>query len=169
MDSDTGEDRPGGGLVVFPCASRWTQYVSFGNGTIAPQGSIHITIPKHIVEGLRLKGHEQEARMCIGVYGRGDADEEHKKEEYEETSITGDEKEDGTGGDKELSEGQLQPLRRYQGRKLVTTKCSNTGAIIEWLFVPFIVENEEVQTNQTKEGTEVPNNESTEEPANEEL
>jgi hypothetical protein len=32
------------------------------------------------------------------------------------------------------------PLRDWEGEQLVATRCSNVGGIIEWLFVPYIVE-----------------------------
>ena len=31
-------------------------------------------------------------------------------------------------------------------QEIITTQCTNAGAVIEWLFVPFIVEDEEDDT-----------------------
>ena len=31
-------------------------------------------------------------------------------------------------------------LKFWQGKQLITTKCSNMDAIIEWLYVPYIID-----------------------------
>jgi hypothetical protein len=37
---------------------------------------------------------------------------------------------------------------------LVSTQCSNKDAVIEWIYVPFIVEEVNVTTNLTEVATE---------------
>lgn len=34
------------------------------------------------------------------------------------------------------------PLKLWAGKQLVSTPCSNIDAMIEWLFVPYIVEDD---------------------------
>ena len=36
----------------------------------------------------------------------------------------------------------LPPWSNLNGVQFVTTRCSNIGAIVEWVYVPFVVENE---------------------------
>jgi hypothetical protein len=47
-------------------------------------------------------------------------------------------------------DGEWTPLSQFVEEQIVTTQCSNAGAVIEWLFVPFI-EEEEPSTNTTAE------------------
>jgi len=132
FDGDTGKSRPGGPMNVFPCVKRWHQFVSFGNGEAAPVGSIHTTVPGYIRNQIATDDFEQEPYMCFGVKGRGDMDEEDWK----------------IAGEQPLDEDQvdsppgLKPLGKWSGQQLITTRCSNTDAVIEWLYVPYIVEDE---------------------------
>lgn len=168
LDGHSTGIEPGGEVRVFPCIKRWPQFVSFGNGTFAPAGSMHFNVPKHIVDRIRQSQQtngddddEQEAHLCIGVLGRGDKDEDHlygieeegEVEEQPEENIHTEE----DGKDEELAEDGRRKLKKWKGEKLVATRCSNTGAIIEWLFIPYIVEDEHadnatvVEENQSSE------------------
>jgi hypothetical protein len=41
--------------------------------------------------------------------------------------------------DEEEAEG-LQPLHLWENKQLIATRCSNTGAVVEWFVVPFMYE-----------------------------
>ena len=166
-------DHPGGFAQVFPCMKRWHQLFSVGTGDPAPKGSLYTTIPRHMVEHTRDNGYkQQEAHMCLGVLGRGDKDEEEwendiqkldeynfdevvayeeaeegqEEEEEEEAESTEEEsmnEESTSDTTSDHKSSMYLSLNEWNGLPLVTTRCSNDGAIIEWLFVPFIVEEGE--------------------------
>jgi len=134
--------QPGGPTQVYPCIHQWYQFVSFGDGEHAPLGSLYSTIPSHIVKQIRNLGHEQSPHMCFGVYGRSGNDEPDWDEEVEQqlSKETKTEIANVQTNDDEIEE-ELPPLSDFKGEDIVTTQCRNTGAIIEWVFVPFIVED----------------------------
>jgi Core-2/I-Branching enzyme len=148
VDGEMDRLQPGGDLHVFPCMKKWNQFLSVGNGTLAPRGSLHTTIPRHIVDRIQYKGYEQESFLCVGVLGRGDHDEEAWAEDLAKRGMT-------ARVDIEVSASidtlkTLPPWSNFNGVQLVTTRCSNIGAIVEWVYVPFIVENE----NEAEESQE---------------
>jgi hypothetical protein len=136
--------------------------------------SIHTNVPLHIRKRIAETGREQEAYMCLGVAGRGKLDEEdwlgvRKSNEDEESSddeenelmdeidhdnfsLEGDD--EGENGSK-LDEDGFPPLSQWEGKQLIATRCSNVGAVIEWVVVPFIVEefdsNNNVQNAEAEE------------------
>jgi hypothetical protein len=137
IDGDFGNTKPGGKAHVFPCVKRWHQFFSVGNGAIAPSGSLHVTIPLHIVRNLNTTDHKQEAHLCLGVFGRGE------QEDFESLS---DDKDPNKGEammpeSARYPDGTLVPLKKWKGKQLVSTRCSNTDAVIEWLYVPYILED----------------------------
>lgn len=154
LDGDSGvQPTPGGAVQVFPCAKRWHQFFSFGGNVatddagepLPPKNSIHTSIPRHMVR--RLRDHvgfpDQDYYICLGVKGRGDKDEE----DWVVDQYLGDDGEDLIPEDLEnLGVDNLPPFRKWSGMQLVSTQCSNTDAVIEWLYVPFIVEEEEAVT-----------------------
>jgi hypothetical protein len=182
IDGDSGNTQPGGETQVYPCVHRWLQFFSFGNGQVAPKGSIFFTIPMHIVQQIRRSGHEHIPYMCLGVWGRGssdevewesvsngavdvessldrtdnDDDEESDTEDEEEHEIEDEEEEDTDGGFvsqvqsergsltiSQLSgSASLHPLSEWIDAQIYSTQCSNDGGVIEWMFVPYIVEDE---------------------------
>jgi hypothetical protein len=100
------------------------------------------TVPSHIVRQIKNLGHDQHKYMCLGVLGRGDHDEVDweaddddstyvNKIEEGDTSIDGEEDEDD-------DDDELEDLAEWVNEEVVTTQCTNTGAVIEWLFIPFI-------------------------------
>jgi hypothetical protein len=165
LDGDSLDLQPGGPVHVFPCVKRWQQFLSFGNGKEVPIMALHTTVPLHTRRRIAETGREQEPYMCLGVAGRGDLDEEDwlgTRGEYETSygqeeesasededadlvdeidqdrfSVEEDEVESEQGKEED---GGLPPLRLWEEEQLVATRCSNTGAIIEWVVVPFIVE-----------------------------
>jgi hypothetical protein len=176
LDGESLEVQPGGPVHVFPCTKRWHQFLSFGNGKEVPKGSLHTTVPLHTRRRIAETGREQEAYMCFGVAGRGDKDEGDwlgtNAENYE-----GDESEDYESGDEEAEtdvvdeidedsfvdeteDGSLPPLSDWEGEQLVATRCSNVGAVIEWILVPFIEEDVEEQEDESVDnGTAVTDDE----------
>jgi hypothetical protein len=163
LDGHSSNIEPGGLVRVFPCVKRWPQFVSFGNGDLAPKGSMHTNVPQHIVDRIRESHPEdptQEAYLCLGVLRRGDNDEEHLYKAEAETNKDANTEEaevDREYGEDDYDENGVLKLDHFRGDKIVATRCSNFGAVIEWLFVPFIVEDEEAtdgdDTNSAPETT----------------
>ena len=165
LDGESLDPQPGGTVQVYPCTKRWHQFVSFGNGKEVPFGSMHTTVPLHTRRRIAETGREQEPYMCFGVSGRGDLDEEDwfgQRGEDEEVSSQVDKPgEDETAvdvdnfsvdeDDEPNSKGSdgRSPLRDWAGEQLIATRCSNSGAIVEWIVVPFIVEEDESEEDAT--------------------
>lgn len=151
LDVDSQALQPGGATQVFPCISKWYQFVSFGDGIVAPTGSIYTTIPSHIVKQIRNLGHDHTDYMCLGVYGRGLKDEVDWAEPTDEAVLS---------GQTPYDEPPVvwERLSEFAGQNIVATQCSNDGAVIEWLFVPFIVEptppDEAYENSEPLDGTE---------------
>jgi hypothetical protein len=151
--------QPGGPTQVYPCIREWFQFVSFGDGQVAPKGSLYSTIPSHIVKQIRTLGHEQIPYMCLGVYERGNEDEL----DWDDTDYHAVMKERGTKrADSTLAMGEdWEPLSEWKEASIVTTQCTNAGAVIEWVFVPYISEEDAVTEND-EASMDAPENESTE-------
>jgi hypothetical protein len=150
----------GGPVHVHPCTKRWHQFLSFGNGNEVPKGVLHTNVPLHTRKRIAETGREQGPYMCLGVAGRGDLDEKdwlgvgeehHDEATYEEVqSLVDDTDLDHDslavdGDEDELSEENEEgwlPLLEWENEQLIATSCSNAGAIIEWILVPFIVEDD---------------------------
>jgi len=128
MDGESDQTQLGGEIQVFPCRNKWQQTFSFGNGVQTPVGSLHLNVPLHVQNRIQSKGKEQEPHMCIGVVGRGDRDEE--KWDVDDGNLRGKEE--------AKKRNRLASLEEWEGEQVVTTRCSNVGAIIEWILVPFV-------------------------------
>jgi len=178
LDGESLDAQPGGPVHVYPCTKQWNQFLSFGNGVEAPKMAIHTNVPLHTRRRIAETGREQEPYMCLGVPGRGKLDEEDwlgvrtlEEEEYEESSD--DEESDLEGkideidrdkfsldDDGEASEhveidvDGLPSLLEWEGQQLIATRCSNAGAVIEWVVVPFIVEDLPAPENDRKGETD---------------
>jgi len=135
MDGDSGRIQPGGSLAVWPCRKIWHQIFSFGSGAL--KETIHMNIPIHLQTRINIKHSEQELHMCVGVLGRGDGDEkeweEDKKKRLEREAV-----QDNSATPEEEEDYRGFPLSEWEGEQLVTTRCSNTGGIIEWALIPFV-------------------------------
>ena len=143
FDSDSEGTQPGGPTQVFPCIHRWYQFLSFGDGTFTPEGSMFTTVPSHIVRQIKNLGHEQHRHMCLGVLGRGDHDEVDWEEDGDDNTFVGKIEEgdttmDGQDEEEDDDDDELEDLAEWVNEEIVTTQCSNMGAIIQWLFIPFI-------------------------------
>ncbi len=149
LDVESERTQPGGYLNVYPCSSKWHQLFSFGNGTIAPRGAIHASLPLHMARQLEKKEKVVHQHLCLGVFGRGDTDESSWVEDE-------DEDENEPWDPWEFEDAVRYPngrksLQLWRGQQLQTTPCSNVGGVIEWYYVPFIVEEYE---EATEKGTE---------------
>jgi len=141
IDGESERIQPGGEVQVFPCRNKWPQYVSVGNGTIAPFGSLHTTVPRHILGRIEKSGKVQYPYLCLGVKGRGKFDEEEWSEDQDDIDDDEDiinEMENSNG----RNQDGFMPLTAFENAQIVTTSCANDGAVIEWLFIPFIVEED---------------------------
>lgn len=145
IDTDSGSNQPGGEAHVFPCVKRWYQFLSFGDGNLAPANSLFVSMPSHVVRQIHNLGHEHIAQMCLGVYQRGTKDETDWEEKDESSDpTTASEAERALIDEEDLD---WPPLSQWLNEQVITTQCTNEGAVIEWLFVPFIVEDEPLATN----------------------
>lgn len=154
LDVESDRTEPGGELNIFPCQTKWHQLFSFGNGTIAPRGAIHASLPLHIARQLKKKGKDVHQHLCLGVMGRGDADEsgwiEDEAEDEDEEPYPWEHE------DVERYPNGRKSLQLWKGEQLQTTPCSNIGGVIEWYFVPFIVEEyDDEDNNSTETGEEM--------------
>ena len=140
MDGESDRTQPGGEIQVFPCRKRWHQTFSFGNGIQTPKGSIHMNVPLHIQNRIKSKGKTQEPHMCVGVLGRGNNDEDDwDNENSDRNDVT---KDVGSAKQTKQLSVDLLPLSSWEDEQLVTTRCSNIGGVIKWIFVPFIDESD---------------------------
>lgn len=129
------EKRPGqiGGSPVYveSCSSYWTQLVSFGDGKVAPPGTLYVTIPHYVVNEKGLKGVKQQKYLCLGVKGRGVLDELATDSPEEE------EDDDDSQNNTEVNHAKFQPLSNWKDKVIRLTNCQNEGAVIEWVFVSY--------------------------------
>jgi hypothetical protein len=157
FDGGSTDFQPGGETQVYPCMREWYQFVSFGDGTFAPKGSLYSTIPFHIVKQIQAMGHAHIPYMCLGVFDRGDQDEMNwEDEEYEKTNPNSTKiiQNQSSYIPKEFTK-EWEPLSSFKKSGIVTTQCSNLGAVIEWVFVPFIEEvTNDPSLNSTSPGGE---------------
>jgi hypothetical protein len=136
LDAESDRTKPGSFLNIFPCEAKWHQLFSFGNGDLIPSGAVHLSLPKHIVT------KDSTTHLCIGVQGRSDEDEvEWLRPEHDDDP-------DGLwpweySNATEYYANGYKSLKYWNGIHLQTTPCSNEGAVIEFFYVPFIVEEYE--------------------------
>ena len=105
------------------------------------------------MDWIQYKGYEQESFLCVGVLGQGDCNKKAWAKDLAKHGLT-------AHVDNEVSASidtlmTLPPWSNLNGVQFVTTRCSNIGAIVEWVYVPFIVENknEEVESQENIEET----------------
>ena len=156
FDGGSNTFQPGGETQVYPCMREWYQFVSFGDGKFAPVGSMYSTIPFHIVKQIHALGHVHIPFMCLGVYERGDKDEMNWEDEAYEKSNRNSTSFNSTPFLSYQAEPskELEPLASYKGAEIVTTQCDNVGAVVEWVFVPFIEDDAGDVTSHNEENIE---------------
>ena len=170
LDGESLDSQPGGPVHVFPCTKRWHNYFSIGNGDQVVKGALFTTVPLHTRNRIAETGRHQEAYMCLGVMGRGEGDEEDwlgdrsNADEEDFIPFEDDDEDDDDDGEEEDEDGEdiapttvaqeeeeeeeagvdegFAPLELWEDKHLVATKCSNEGAVIEWVIVPFIKEDD---------------------------
>jgi hypothetical protein len=74
----------------------------------------------------------------LGLCGRGGTDEDWPEEVCGKTQ---EEKDDLMPVRTSYPDGSLVPLKKWKGKHLVATRCSNTDSVVEFLYVPFIIED----------------------------
>lgn len=131
--------QPGGPTQVYPCVREWFQFVSFGDSRIAPKGTLYSTMPSHIAKQIAQRGTGKIPYMCMGVHERGDADELRWNGNVY-----------APRGSNETANHSTSdaPLSEFRGKPVITTQCTNTNAVIEWVFVPFIDDEDAVNITE---------------------
>lgn len=148
LDVESDRTKPGAYLNIFPCEAKWHQLFSFGNGDIVPRGGIHVSPPKHV------STKDGTTHLCLGVQGRSDEDEEgwlRPEHDDDPDDLWPWDRDNAT----EYYENGFKSLKYWDGIQLQTTPCSNEGAVVEFLYVPFIIE----ENDNTNEGEEATDNE----------
>ncbi|KAL7434602.1 hypothetical protein ACHAXM_004281 [Skeletonema potamos] len=141
LDVESTRTKPGAYLNIYPCEAKWHQLFSFGNGDIVPRGGVHVSPPKHILT------KDSAIHLCLGVQGRSDEDEDgwlRPEHDDDPNELWPWDLENAT----EYYESGFKSLKYWDGIQLQTTPCSNRGAVVEFLYVPFIVE----EYDKTDEG-----------------
>jgi hypothetical protein len=149
LDGGSSNFQPGGETQVFPCMREWYQFVSFGDGQVAPRGTLYSTVPLHIVKQILAQGHPQIPYMCLGVFGRGDLDEPNWDDEDETHLIESPQLRNSTSADSNATK-EWPPLSEFKESRVVMTQCTNAGALVEWVFVPFILEDDPISTSDVE-------------------
>lgn len=144
-----------GHLVSTHCKGDWRKTFFFGDGMYAPKSTLHLMVPKSMRKMIEDDGRNQESHICLGVLGRGQKDEEvWNLPEIKNISHTNskDEQEYDIDDSPSLTKyldvmriqglssdhGAFTSLQAFAGERIVTTKCSNRGAILEWIVVPYV-------------------------------
>jgi hypothetical protein len=155
LDGESLDRQTGGPVHVFPCTKRWNQFLSFGDRKNTPAGAIYTTVPKHIRDRIISTGREQEPYMCLGVAFRGELDEEdwflERKEFFEGYDIEHRDPSAIASDERKKDGEKYRHLMYWLGEHLMATRCSNEGAVIEWILVPFIIENDNNETDSVRE------------------
>lgn len=136
---------PGGELQVWPCVNKWHQMFVFGDGKVSRNATIFGAIPNHIIKALQYKGVHQHPYLCFGVVGRSEVEyspwnEDTKQDQFNTFNFLP--KKTKQLFFQNISRDRLRSLRLWGGKQLVTMPCNDTDAIIDFLFVPFIVEDD---------------------------
>jgi hypothetical protein len=132
---------PGGQMQVFPCMNKWHQMFGFGDEEVAPIGSIHSSIPKNVLNTILHKGKDQAAQLCFGASGRGGNKYDSWSEDDDTVNLdTDDFVPKKSELDPYFDKDEVPPLSLWQDKFLVTVPCADTSAVIEFVFVPFVVE-----------------------------
>jgi hypothetical protein len=116
----------------------------FGDGTVAPLGSIHGSIPKNVLTTILHKGKDQASHLCLGTSGRGGKRYMPWEEDVNKVDLNNNK--DFVPLPDELrpflEQGILPPIILWKNKSLVTIPCSDSDAVIEFVFVPFIIEDQ---------------------------
>ena len=120
LESSTENDKLYGKMHVTNCQAQWAQHFSFGDGTFAPHGSLHVTAPTEALPNTD-KTNRNRQSICLGVLDKEGIDEsEYKNEEH---------------GNNEMDKDRYA---QYVGKPLETIHCSNVASVLTWLFIPLV-------------------------------
>jgi hypothetical protein len=135
LDIEEQQSEPGFRLVRFRCGgNKWNQIFAFGNGVIAPKSSIHVTIPSFVLEqSIKKTKTDQPKHTCLGVAGRGT----FKRDELNSMDYLPKELLNG----KKSKVDELLPMSLWNWKSVITVPCSDTDNVLQFLFVPLIVED----------------------------
>ena len=162
LDGESERVQPGGILHAFPCVHRWHQFFSFGSNLDDTPviGSIHTVVPQHVIKTLERKGRTQSKYMCLGVYGRGSLDEQEWEEDLENIpaeeliiSNTLNTSSEQLNLRRNNSNDKVS-LQEWSNQRLITTRCDNVDAVIEWVAVPFIHHDDETEEKEDESDDE---------------
>lgn len=138
---DGGRVEPGGYLTVFPCLNQWSQMFSFGDGIITrTNATIFGSVPMHFINALKYEGIVQPPHLCFGVTGRGKHEYTPWKEDRNKDQLTSIDFIPHEAMNEVNNGDRLLPLRLWKHKQLVTIPCSNEDAIVDFVTMPFIVE-----------------------------
>lgn len=145
IDIATERVEPGGMLQVYPCMVKFHHMFSFGDGIVAPKGSIFASVPKHIVAALENKGKEQYPYLCIGAMGRSTTEytpwkEDEDRENYNTADYIPER------ASELIKNNRLPALRLWKDKQMVTIPCRDEDAVVKFVFVPFIIEDQNQDT-----------------------
>jgi len=122
------------------CGGNWKRTFFFGDGIYAPRASLHLMVPSMLRKKLAGKTGDRssniEAHICLAV----------EDKEQQIATESGEESE-GDIVAYEVS-AAVGPLQAHIGKRIVTTQCSHTEAVIEWVFVPCIGESDSPDTTR---------------------
>ena len=119
------------------CRGDWKRTFFFGDDEYAPRSTIHLMVPRaerRRLEAEHGEGHKVEPHICFAL--------ESKELNFNEIDDAGKETQDAN------SSGTLDPfesaaalkgtLREHAGNRIITTPCTQTEEVIEWVFVPIV-------------------------------
>ena len=144
-------------MQVFPCMNKWHQMFGFGNeGSGSGSGSIHSSIPRNVLNTILHKGKEQAPRLCFGVSRRGGTEYVSWEEDKDRADLNANDFVPMMSElEPYLKEGKVPPLDLWKDKFLVTVPCSDMDAVVEFVFVPFVEEEEEEGKQEGSEHADV--------------
>ncbi len=153
LDVESYRNEPGGEIQVYPCFRKWHQLISFGNDIDTSINSLYFTIPSYMLNNPKKKHFGEKdsiklkPQLCLGVYGRNKkTDEEIKfQTKYDKTEFTPID--DGEPSD----DKETMPLSKWIGKRLLSVHCrKNDPSTIEWILIPYIMENDNDNNEEGK-------------------
>lgn len=116
------------------CGGSWKRTFFFGDGIYAPRSSLHLMVPSALRKKLAAKegDHNVEAHICLAV--------EDKEQQILLVDTDGSQESESDEVFYDVS-AAIGPLGAHAGKRIVTTQCSHTEQVVEWIFVPCIGED----------------------------
>ncbi|KAL7572055.1 hypothetical protein ACA910_001705 [Epithemia clementina (nom. ined.)] len=125
------------------CSRPWNQLVSFGDGSSAPAGSLFFTTPHYLHDTNEIDESMQHKFVCLGV----------REDKVKPMASVQDGNSSNHSESFMAANQERAPLSKWMDRKIFLTPCTNEGAVIEWIYVPY---SKERQTIQGQSKTAVP-------------